>query len=139
MTELAIEDKTYRTGKLDAKTQFHIVRRLLPLVSSIGTLSADRLDMTNMVTAFADAISKLSDEDCDYVLAKALSVCQRKEGQAWAPVWNRSADRMQYDDIDLVVMMQLTVAVLQENLGGFFPALPIPSPDEQPRPSAPLN
>lgn len=140
MADVTIGDKVYRTGKMDAKTQFHVVRRLLPLVSSITSIDREKITAETMVQAIAEAIAKLSDQEVDYVLNRALSVCSRLEGgNAWMPVWNARADRLQYEDIDLSAMMQLTVAVLQENLGGFFPDLQQTMGTEPFRPNAPLN
>lgn len=122
--ETQINGNTYRIGKLDARTQFHVARRLAPLLAGIGkTLNQpkNKDDLFSTFGPLADALSRMSDEDTDYVLDKCLSVTQRAQGNQFAPVM-ASNGRMMFDDIDLPAMMQLAVAVIRENIGGFFPA-----------------
>lgn len=120
MAELTINEQVYRTGRMTAKVQFHVVRRLLPLVSSIGELSSEA-DTGNVLKVLAEAVYKLSDDDCDYILERCLSVCHRKQGDNWVLVWNQQAKQPQFSDIDMPAMLQLTIATLQENLTSFFP------------------
>lgn len=122
--ETQINGNTYRIGKLDARTQFHVARRLAPLLAGIGkTLNQpkNKDDLFSTFGPLADALSSMSDEDTDYVLDKCLSVVHRAQGNQFAPVMTTNG-RMMFDDIDLPSMMQLAVTVVRENIGGFFPA-----------------
>jgi len=143
MAEVFIDGNNYRTGKLNAMTQFHVVRRLLPVVSAFGDIPNDpktgKPDETQFLPAMIKAVSHLSDDDCEFVIAKCLQVCLRQQGQNWSPVWNMTVNRLQFEDIDMTGMLNLTAATLGENLAGFFPALPQSSTAEASQPNAPLN
>ena len=152
MAEVTIGGNNYRTGKMDAMTQFHVVRRLLPIISSLTNATQDTAgtqstsgaaevngadgaagtpvtnraapSMEQFLQALVNALAKLSDEDCEFIIAKCLTTCRRQQGAGWSIVWNVAAKRPQYEDIDLGAMMNLTTETLQENLAGFMPALP---------------
>lgn len=116
----------YIVGRIDARKQFHVARRLAPLLAGLGTSAFKSGATTDGFAKFlgpiADALSKMSDEDVDYVLDICLSACQRLQpnGQG-APVMARGGGMM-FNDIDMPQMVQLSVKVIQENMSGFFPA-----------------
>jgi hypothetical protein len=124
---------TYRAGKLDARTQFHVVRRLAPVLGSFRDILAvvrpaegqERVDPIEAIEPLADAVSKMPDDHVDYVLDACLSVCQREQpgGAGWSPVWNVQAKRPQFEDIDMLAMLQIVANVLAGALSGFFPGL----------------
>jgi hypothetical protein len=132
MREFRIGDHLYRARQMNARQQFHVARRLAPLVGQVAALSgllAGSQDSNalfdTMLMPFAQALSKVSDADCDYVLDACLSVTQRQSGangsMVWSDVWNARAQRMQFEDIDDVgSMIQIASEVLQDNLGNFF-------------------
>ena len=142
MIEFEIGGNHYQAGKLDAFKQFHVARRLLPVMSSmkaaldsetVASLVAGtgKVDMDKLLDPLADAVSSLKDEDCNYVLNTCLGVTSRQSGAGWQKVM-ASPGRLQFDDIDLGTMLAITMNVLQGNIGGFFPAgmqtLPAASP-----------
>jgi hypothetical protein len=45
-------------------------------------------------------------------------------GGRYQQVLLNGSNKLQFEDIDLPVMMRLAAAVVQENLGGFFALLP---------------
>jgi hypothetical protein len=114
--------QTYRIGRIDARKQFHVARRLAPLLAGLGEASFkdDGDGMAKFLGPLTEALSHMSDEDVDYVLDVCLSVCQRVQanGQG-APIMSRGG--MMFNDIDMGQMVQLTVKVIQENMSGFFP------------------
>lgn len=136
MKETTIKGIRYRVGKLDAFKQFHIARRLAPALFELATSAAKVADTTggpsdsvNMseLAAFkpvVEAVSKLSDEDADYVMKSCLGVVTREinNGSAWQNVL--VSGRMQFEDMGLDVIMPLTMEVVSDNLGAFFNALP---------------
>lgn len=136
--EIEIEGHVYRIGKLDAFKQFHLVRRLTPVFFALGNSGAtvektaaggiaglSDLAAIGALAPVADVIAKLSDEESEYVVNLCLLVCQRKVSEGkWAPVKVRGAAKLQMDDITLTAMMQLVFAVIEENLGNFFPVPP---------------
>lgn len=111
----------YRIGRIDARKQFHVARRLAPLLAGLGDASSLKGDgFAKFLGPIAEALSHMSDDDVDYVLDACLSVCHRLQGNGQgAPVITRSG--LMFQDIDMGQMIQLSVKVIQSNLGGFFP------------------
>lgn len=122
MVEFQVEGLTYRTtGKLDARTQFHVARRLAPVLVAMGG--------EDMIASVAIALGKMTDADADYVLDACLAKVQRQQGTAWASVAAPQGQIM-FADMDMGALAQMVMAVLKEaNLPGFFPTSPPGSPD----------
>src|SRR3954454_7791875 len=114
MAEFRIGDHQYRTrGKMNARAQFHVARRLAPAVSQLATLApplqsaaegGDGLAVEMFARPLTDALAKMSDTDCDYVLDHCLGIVQRLQGgngaatQVWSDIWNARASRLQFED-----------------------------------------
>lgn len=123
MNEFVIEGETYRAGKIPAMTQFHIARRLAPVLSRLpGLPGAEGGVSATALPALAEAIAGLSDDDCEYVIGNCMGVVQRQSKGVWTPAWNATAKRAMYDDITMPVMLQIAMRVLMDALGGFLPA-----------------
>jgi hypothetical protein len=111
----------YRIGRIDARKQFHVARRLAPLLAGMSGVPDKSAGFAAFLGPLTDALSGMSDEDVDYVLDICLGVCQRLQPNGHpAPVMVRGG--LMFEDIDMGQMIQLAVKVIQENLGGFFPA-----------------
>lgn len=125
---------TYRAGKLDAFRQFHVVRRMAPVLSSFSEItraasaaqSGDPAAIIEAVSPLLNVVAQMPDDHVNYVLGTCLSICQRKMpgDTGWARVWNADAQRPQFDDIDMMVMVQIVAMVLSAELSGFFRGLP---------------
>jgi uncharacterized protein YejL (UPF0352 family) len=63
----------------------------------------------------ADVLSKMEDADVDYVLKKCLAVCQKHNGSNWVPIMR--GGNLMFEDLDLAALIQLTMEVVQDNLG----------------------
>ena len=139
MNEVEIDGNRYQIGRLDAKTQFHVARRVAPLLSALGQGAAaldgaapdpegevSDGDMLKVFGPLANALSAMDDAQCDYVINRCLSVVRRHNGQQWTPVMAPNGALMFDADhgFTMQVMMRLTIAVIQENIGGFFAAAP---------------
>lgn len=129
MSEITIAKQTYRIGKMNALQQFHVARRLAPILATMG-LSLRQLadgskmsidDFLPVLGPVTEILARMSDEDSNYVIFSALAVSERKQGDKFAPVVV-SANLM-FQDLDLPAMMRLVVEVLNENLGGFLTGL----------------
>jgi len=119
--EFEISGQTYRSGKLNARKQFHVARRLAPVLGGLADASAAGAEsFSKFLQPIADAISHMSDADCDYVLDNCLAVVSRQQGTAWAPIM-ASSKAIMFDDIDVGVMLKIAAKVIQGNLGNFFP------------------
>lgn len=123
--------KNYVIGKMDAKKQYHVMRRILPAAMALPELLValdrfkDKPDAGALVGSalpFAQAIAAMSDDDSDFVINNCLKVVKREEGGRQAAILAPNGSLM-YSDIDLAGMVALTIETLKENLGGFFPAL----------------
>lgn len=125
MTEIELGGNQYRVGKLDVFQQFHVARRIAPVLFTLGLSAADVKPDGGMIEAFGpviNVISKMSDEDSHYVLTTCLSVCSRQSGQGWAKVYQQNGGMM-FKDIDLHSMLQLAVAAIREDVENFMRAL----------------
>lgn len=128
--EIEVNGASYRVGKLDAVRQLHVARRVLPFMLQMG-LSASMLkqilqggagqeEMLKVIEPAIEALSKMSDDEVNYVIDATLRVVSRREDAGFAAVWVQGA--LAYHDITLPVLLQLVQAVLKENLSGFFAA-----------------
>lgn len=146
MTELEIGGNAYRINSMPAMTQFHVMRKLGPVLPGIVPVLAQaaaalpRADgqedggasaMTTVdgVAAIAmaarpllDGLAAMADADAEYVINHCLSAVMRRDsgGKSWNAV-SRDGVTM-FDDIDLMASMQIVWAVLRENYTGFFRA-----------------
>ncbi len=122
--EFETEGRTYRVNKIDARSQFHIVRRLAPVLGQVAPAIQGGKGGMDALPALADAIAKLSDDDADYVLFGLLKVVNRKQDQGlgWGPVCTGTS--IMYDDITMPTMLKLAWEAMSFNMSGFFAALP---------------
>lgn len=133
MIEFDIGGQKYRMKKMDAFKQFHVSRRIAPIIPTLipifvklskdGSLLSDFSGLAEVLTPFADGLSNLSDEASEYVVSSCLSVVQREHGKVWADVWSVSGNVCMFDDMDLGAMIQVVIRVIQENLGPFIRGL----------------
>jgi hypothetical protein len=151
MREEIINGATYRIGRLNARQQWNVVRRLGSLfaaakpAASLWLENADQeaddtkpLDKAKIIDGVFDAVGplaaalgELSDETSDYVLNTCLSAVQvNRMGSTWAPVVSRQGQLM-FDDLDLATTLRLVMLVLQENLTSFLSAMSGSSPVAQ--------
>lgn len=132
MNEITIAGHTYRYGKLNAFQQFHIERRILPLVlTAFPVFFGNGADDGDGIVSFrdvmarsrplADVLSKMSDEDADYVTSTCLSIIQRKQGMEWVSLM--SDGRLMFDDLDAFETVLLCFFVIRRNLANFMQKL----------------
>lgn len=133
--EVEIDGQIYLLNRFTggARKQFHVFRRLLPALSSIGPLlalkdSATLLPSDNgeiaepllkAVGGLADAIGAMSDIDADYVMDTCLDAIQFKTAGGWQRLRASNGAMMLSSADDLAVQMRLVFEVLMENLGSF--------------------
>jgi hypothetical protein len=121
MAQLTINGRSYvTTGKLDAFTALHLARKLgpsLPIVEGLvlpENASKDKSILTVLM------LSHISDTDSEFVIRKSLNVVGRI-GEDGRPQKIQTPDgTLMFDDIQLAEILELTVAVIEENLGDFF-------------------
>lgn len=139
MTEVTINDITYRIGTLNAFKQLHVVRRVVPLLTTFmkpetirmlnpkrpeGTPAPTQEDVLGLLLEpFVNAMAAMSDDDCEYIVRTCLAVVNRKVGSTFTLLISANGSMM-YDDMDLPTTIRLVWEVLRANLSGFFSALP---------------
>ncbi|MER0991619.1 phage tail assembly chaperone [Pseudomonas aeruginosa] len=139
MAEFSVNGQTYRTAKIDAMRQFHLSRKIAPVIPALipvfarlaesqkseaaKPLSTDLASMAPLFEPFAEAVATMSDETAEYVMGTCLSVISRQQGNTWAPIWNDRQKVCMFDDIDSGVMLQLAAHVVRESLGPFLAGL----------------
>jgi hypothetical protein len=139
LTEATVNGNTYRIGKMPVMQQFHVARRLAPVLSGvIDALKAAGLDPVKlatmppgsklgdvdpfaMVEPLGDVLAKVSDDDSEYIIGACLQCVSRAQpnGTGWAFVWVPRGGLM-FQDMELPEMLQLVWKVLESNLAGFF-------------------
>jgi hypothetical protein len=129
MRELEIEGNNYRIGKLNPFEQFHIVRRVAPVLVSLGEIQSKMQKIENgeepdeglfaKFGGLANIVSQMPDDDVDYVLKLCLRVAKRIDSNGNAPVLSPSG-KLMYEDINMTVMLKIAFETIDENLGGFM-------------------
>ena len=130
--EITVGKEAYRIGQLGAMEQFHVYRRLVPILSSLATImmiksptrqttASDEELFARGLVAMAGVLSTMKDDDVDHVVLSCLKVCKRKQGETWAPMLSASKHIMM-EDVSLPELLELVSAVLQsqEGLAAFF-------------------
>lgn len=133
-----VSGRKFKLGKIDAFRQFHIVRRIGPLLAEFmpalagmskkkmdSLTEAEKLDeFAKMMQPVMMGLSKLSDADADYVLYRLLGAVEVHQDQfnTWAKIATDSGLLMQ--DLELPVLLQVAGRSLMFNLSGFFALLP---------------
>lgn len=137
--DFEINGKHFKLCKIDAFKQFHIVRRFGPVLSellpvlkdaqkhlkNIQSISEDeKLDQVAKIAGpFITGISKLSDQDADFVLLGLLASVEVQQAQGnWAKLAQGSM--MMIQDMELPLMLQVAGRAFMYNLSGFFSVLP---------------
>lgn len=144
--EIELNGQMYSIGRLSAKQQFHVSRRIAPVIPPMipaflklaeklkdvkdedgeagvkALLAGDLADMGGALQPFADAIAALKDADADYVIDTCLTVVQRRQNTGWARVMSQDKVLM-FQEMDMAVILPLVVQVIVVNLGPFIQGL----------------
>lgn len=140
MTENSFEagGRQFKLSKINAMKQFHIVRRIGPilgdLLPTLKNIAASKKDVDQMsedekldqAVHFAgpimDGLAKLSDKDAEFVLYGLLAAAEMKqEGGNWARIVQ--GDTLMFDNLGLPLMIQVAGRSFMYNLAGFFDVL----------------
>lgn len=132
MIEIDLGGNQYRIERMPAMTQFHVSRKLapvlptiLPIISAMGggamekAMKGDAGDLAKAAMPFAEAIADMSDENAEYVISSCMATIKRKQMDAWRPVQQNGVTM--FDDMDMSIILPLVFRVLKEALGGFIP------------------
>ena len=136
--EYTIGKNIYRSGKLNAFRQLHIVRRLTPCLGKLAALAGSGVkikrdaagkvvdlegDIDQVIGPLTTAVAAMKDDDVEYILNACLEVTERKQaGGRFVPI--RSGSATMFDDLSLPAMIQIAYHVIKGNLQDFFAELP---------------
>lgn len=139
-----IKGKKFKLNKIDAFKQFHIVRRLAPVLKDMipaavkfqklqknGVKFEDMSEEESMaaVGPIIEGFSKLSDQDSEKVFLGLLqSVEMQQESGNWARL--ASNDGLMFQNMELPLLMQIAGRAFMFNIQGFFSVLPQVSPGQ---------
>lgn len=142
MNDFTIGSREFKCLKIDAFEQFHIVRRIGPILADLlpslkkaaNFGKTDNSEMTQeqqleQIGTFAAPIltglSKLSDADSEYVLYGLLKAVEVKQSAGnWARVAQGTPPMLMMQDLDFPVLMQIAARAFGHNMSSFFSALP---------------
>ena len=136
--EFRVGENVFRAGKIDPFTQWGIIQRLAPLIGTFTAMAtakqpdtADSQDEAQQLRAKSapimeaalKAVASLPDADSRFIMTACLGVCERQSGSSWFRIWNKQANALQFQEIELLDMLRITLEVLRNSLTGFFPEL----------------
>lgn len=128
-----IGDREFKVSKINAMKQYHIVRRVAPILSELLPIMKDlaksagkemtqdeQLDQAaKFVGPVMNGLSRLSDKDSEFVLYNLLSAVEIKQAEGnWARIVVN--DSLMFDNLSLPVMLQAAGRAFMFNMTGFF-------------------
>jgi hypothetical protein len=152
-TSFSVAGRNYKAAPLAPKRQMHIARRLFPLLSGAFVTMIQALRISGggkplegateeemrrraggallklldekgeeMVGPFLRALGSMSDGDLDFIVDECLKVTAREVGGGWQVMMSPEG-QLQYADLELPEMLQITWKVIQAQLLPFISAL----------------
>lgn len=131
--DFSFNNRNYKLNKLDAFKQYHIVRRLAPilgdLLPALGKLSKKKKieeigeEELEAFTPIFKGFANLSDEDANRVL---LGLIEAVEIQQTTGNWARVVvnNQLMFQDFEFPELMQLAGRAFMYNLGNFLKLAP---------------
>jgi hypothetical protein len=116
-----IDGQVYATrAKMSVGDQFAVARRLGPTVPVLqGLLDKENLDKERSLLTVL-MFSHISDDATEFVKSKCLNLVDRSDVTGkMAPLTDGKGNLM-FHDVSLPAMLELVIAVIDENLGDFF-------------------
>lgn len=135
---MQIGGNEYTVSKLDPMSQFHVLRKIMPIASYLNDAfqkltsipKSEEEFLALAVGPLADSLSKMPKDDVEFVIYTCLSVCHKKIGTAVVPVL--AGDMKTFmEPMELPQMLGLTMEVIRSNFSSFFPTEEPKSPQGQ--------
>lgn len=137
--EFEIKGVKYRTAKLSVFDQLKVTRKLLPvlagMMSDFGSIRSrlpadgkiDTVKFEQLKPVFETMLPRIAEELSSLtrrwtpmrLFIPVLAVVSRRHMDGWVPVFTQG--ELMFDDIDLLVMLQLVARVVADSLGNFLP------------------
>jgi hypothetical protein len=120
----------YRISKLNARKQFHVMRRLAPVISDIAPfLKGMDLEHSEsdkgyaMIAPLGKALANLKDEDADFILDTLLDAVTRDAGNGLGFTPIRLNGVNMFSDITMASELKLAFEVIKDNFKDFLPEI----------------
>lgn len=126
----------YRFDKMSARKQFHVVRRLTPVLVDLapilkglkpGSAELQEEDKAAIALKFIEplgkALSNLKDEDADFILDNLLDTVSRSAGQGIGYTPIRVNGVMMFQDLEMFDELTLAFYAIKANFANFIPAI----------------
>lgn len=133
----SIGERQFKLSKINAMKQYHIVRRIAPILGEMLPAMKDiakahesksmtedeKLDQAvRFAGPIMNGLSKLSDKDSEVVLYGLLAAVEIKQAEGnWAKIVQN--DQLMFDNLDLPLMLQAAGRSFMYNMAGFFDVL----------------
>jgi hypothetical protein len=133
--DFEVGGRQFKLGKIDAFKQFHIVRRLGPILgdlipvaqkisgANLASMSEEEKfsHLSQLLTPVMNGLSKLSDKDANLVLLGLCSSVEMHQPQSnnWARV--STTEVLMFQDLSLPTLLQVAGRAFMFNLSDFFP------------------
>jgi hypothetical protein len=120
--DVEVDGHKYRISKLLPLPQFHLSRRIAPLIISFASEkeAVGENESTNVMEKVAEKLSTLNDDEAEYIVFGLLAAVKRGDGdgKVFHPVAN---DRTLMYDMSVATMLKLAYESGKYNLGNFLP------------------
>jgi hypothetical protein len=150
VNEFEIGGRKFKCLKVNARKQYHIVRRIGPILGDLlpvmqkfagkaksiaefnvvlsGLTEDEKLTkLAEFAGPIMTGLSKLNDADADYVLDGLLEAIEMQQATGnWIRVIQGTPSMLMVQDLEFPVMMQLAGKAFAHNMASFFTALPHP-------------
>lgn len=141
MNELiTIGEHEYSIGRLNALDQFHVSRKIAPIIPTLMPIISEvaKGDLTKTIESielgdnnelvsleplaqalepFMEAFAKMPEDDVNYIIHKCLSVVKRGSSIVCR------GQSIMFDDLDMGQILPLVVAVIRVSLSNFIQGL----------------
>lgn len=118
----------YVVGRLNARQQFDIVRRLGILNMLFeDPVEAEHRDGARWIgVLLTGQLANMPQHEIDFILNMSFSIIHRRtsEGKS-VPAFNSNTGLPMFEDIDMNIMLELSGIALEENLGPFYKSLQV--------------
>jgi len=133
----SIGDRAFKVSKINAMKQYHIVRRIAPILSemlpamkdiakiksSTEMSQDDQLDQAAKIAGpIMMGLSKLSDKDSEFVLYALLSAVEIRQAEGNYAFIVRDSMLM-FENLELPILLQAAGRSFMYNMAGFFDVL----------------
>lgn len=133
--DFSIGDMRFKLNKIDVFKQFHIARRLSPIMSEIIAVApkikglkedlaeSEKLDaIAQLAKPIMDGFSKLSDQDANFVLMNLCSAVEVQQASNWSRISN--GEVLMFNTFELPTLLQIAGRSFMYNIAGFFTIAP---------------